>query len=57
MIDNNTGSVTIYRCSCGFDACNCGISRIDKQVETCCNNECCCRESIKESEKEEGNNE
>ena len=57
MIDNNTGSVTIYRCSCGFDSCNCSLSRIDKQVKTCCNDECCSRESIKESEKEEGNNE
>ena len=57
MIDNNTGSVTVYRCSCGFNSCDCGLSRNDKQVKTCCNDECCSRESIKESEKEEGNNE
>ena len=57
MSDNNTGSVTVYRCGCSFDSCDCSLSRIDKQVKTCCNDECCSRESIKESEKEEGNNE
>ena len=57
MIDNNTGSITVYSCGCGYNACSCNRSRNDKQVKTCCKDECCSRESIEESEKEEGNNE